>query len=87
MEIAPDSSPSRKDEGFQGFQCFLALVNNFFDPFDLFFPDGDGSLEAAIRWSRQFAAEVEKLFLNIAQDLIQKTAPTRPVSPLSPVRV
>ncbi len=73
MEIAPDPSPPWKDEGFQGFESLLALVNNFFDPFDLFFSDGDGSLEAGIQWSRQFAAEVEKLFLDIAQDLIQKT--------------
>ena len=73
MEIAPDPSPSWKDEGFQGFECLLALVNDFFGPFDLFFSDGDGSLEAGIWWSRQFAAEIEKLFLDIAQDLIQKT--------------
>jgi len=74
MEIAPNPSPPPwKDEGFQGFECLLAIVNNFFDPFDLFSSDGDDSFVAGIRWRRQFAAEVEKLFLDIAQDLIQKT--------------
>jgi len=53
----------------------LTLVDKFLDSRDFFFADTIHAVLKELRRCRQFAADIEQLVLDSAQDTVQKTMP------------
>ena len=75
MQIGANAPTARQDERFERLEIFLTLVDEFLQTLDFIIADLVHARLKKFRRCRQLAADIEKLILNPAQNLVEESMP------------